>query len=133
MLGTDTAPYTKKANIVLYGTYNDSFITMPGATEAGNKMIANVGSVKIYGAPRSRMSRLLAEVQKGATSCTVQKDLDWVAGDQLGFAPSATQNDHFEIATIQSYTQTTGALVLTAALKYYHFGATESTGANNNY
>ena len=61
-LGTVTAPYTKKANIVLYGTYKDSFVTMPGATEAGNKMIANVGSVKIYGAPRSRMSRLLAEV-----------------------------------------------------------------------
>jgi len=54
---------------------------MPGATEAGNKMIANVGKVKIYGAPRSRMSRLLAEVLKDASSCTVEKDLDWKAGD----------------------------------------------------
>jgi len=42
-IGTSAAPYTRKANIVLYGTYDDQFITMPGATEAGNKMIANVG------------------------------------------------------------------------------------------
>ena len=112
MLGTDTAPYTKKANIVLYGTYNDSFITMPGATEAGNKMIANVGSVRIYDAACSRMSRLLAEIQVGATSCTVQKNLDWVAGDQLGYALSATQNNHFKIATVQSYTKKTARLCL---------------------
>ena len=42
-IGTSAAPYTRKAKIVLYGTYDDQFITMPGATEAGNKMIANVG------------------------------------------------------------------------------------------
>jgi len=59
-IGSSTTPFTKKATIVLYGSYDDQFITMPGATEAGNKMIANVGQVKMYGAPRRRMSRLLA-------------------------------------------------------------------------
>jgi len=82
----------------------------------------------MYGKPRSRMTRLLAECQKGATSCTVEKDLDWVAGDSLGFAPTATQSLHFEIATIKSYDKATGALVLNAALKFYHFGAAQSTG-----
>jgi hypothetical protein len=74
------------------------------------------------------MTRLLAECKKGATSCTVEKDLDWVAGDSLGFAPTATQSDHFEIATIKSYNIATGALVLNSALKFYHFGAAQSTG-----
>jgi hypothetical protein len=34
---------------------------MNNAAEAGNKLIANNGEVKMYGLPRSRMSRLLAE------------------------------------------------------------------------
>lgn len=60
-IGSSSAPFTRKATIVLHGTFDDQFITMPGAIEAGNKMIANVGQVKMYGKVRSRMSRLLAE------------------------------------------------------------------------
>lgn len=126
-IGSAATPFTKKAKIVLYGNYDDQFITMPGATEAGNKMIANVGQVKMYGKVRSRMSRLLAECQKGATTCTVEKGLDWAAGEALGFAPTATQWTHYEVATIASYDSATGVVTLTAALKYYHFGAATST------
>lgn len=122
-IGSSTAPFTKKAKIVLYGNYDDQFITMPGATEAGNKMIANVGQVKMYGKVRSRWSRLLAECQKGATTCTVEKGLDWAAGDKLGFAPTATQYTHFEVATISAYDTATGIVTLSAGLTYYHFGA----------
>jgi hypothetical protein len=52
-------------------------------------LIANVGDLKFYGVPRSNMSRLLAVADKGTTSVTVEPNLDWVAGDQLGFAPTA--------------------------------------------
>jgi G8 domain len=129
-IGSTLIPYTKKAIIMLYGNYDGSFITMPGATEAGNKMIANVGTIKMYGKIRSRMSRLTAPCQKGSSSCSVEPGLDWVAGDLLGFPPTATQWTHYEMATIQSYDATTGALVLDSALKFYHFGASTSTGAN---
>lgn len=80
-IGTSAAPYTRKATIILYGTYDDQFITMNGAVEAGNKMIANVGYIKMYGKVRSRMSRLLAECAKGSNTCSVEPNLDWVAGD----------------------------------------------------
>lgn len=129
-VGTSSAPITKKTEIVLYGDYDGQFITMPGAVEAGNKMIANVGQVVMVGANRDRMSRLHAEVFKGSTSATVDAGLDWVAGDKLGFAPTATQHTHYEVATIASYDIATGALTLTAPLLYYHFGAAASTGAN---
>ena len=93
-------------------------------------MIANNGSFKAYGKTRSRMARLTAEAQKGATSVTVEPGLDWVAGDLLGFAPTASQWTHSETATVTSYNSSTGALVLSAALKFYHFGAAASTGTN---
>ena len=76
------------------------------------------------------MSRLQAEVFKGATSVTVDPGLDWVSGDRLGFAPTATQNNHYEEAIIASYDAKTGIVTLTAPLLYYHFGAAASTGAN---
>ena len=103
---------------------------MPGAAEAGNKLIANVGIIKMFGKDRSRMSRLTAECQKGSSSCTVGIGLDWVAGDELGFAPTATQYLHYEVAVISSYNSSTGALTLTAPLKFYHFGAAASTAAD---
>jgi hypothetical protein len=129
-IGTSLTPYTRKAQIILYGDYDSSFITMPGAVEAGNKMIANVGQIKMFGKVRSRMSRLLASAQKGSSTITVEPNLDWVAGDKLGLAPTATQYTHYEIATIQSYDIATGIVTLASSLKFYHFGAAISTAAN---
>jgi hypothetical protein len=37
---------------------------------------------------------------------------------------------HFEEATISSYDASTGNLVLSSALQFYHFGAASSTGQN---
>ena len=54
---------------------------MSGATQQGNKLIANVGELKFYGKARSNMSRLMAVANKGATTVTVETNLDWVAGD----------------------------------------------------
>jgi len=61
---------------------------------------------------------------------SVEAGLDWVAGDQIGLAPTATQWQHYEKATIASYNGITGALTLTAPLKYYHFGTATTTATN---
>jgi hypothetical protein len=103
---------------------------MTNAAEAGNKLIANNGEVKMYGLPRSRMSRLLAEAQKGATTVTVETGLDWVAGDMLGFAATGLKHKEAESATILSYNSATGIIVLTAPLEFYHFGRAVSTAEN---
>ena len=54
---------------------------MANANEAGNKLIANNGEIRLFGKARSRMSRLTAEALKGATIVHVATGLDWVAGD----------------------------------------------------
>jgi hypothetical protein len=73
------------------------------------------------------MARLQAEAQKGSTALKVDTGLDWAAGDVLGFAPTAIQNLHHEEATVTSYNPATGDLVISSALKFYHFGAAAST------
>lgn len=80
-IGSATDPFTKQAKITLWGDYNSSVLTMSGATQQGNKLIANVGELKFYGKARSNMSRLIAVANKGATTVTVETNLDWVAGD----------------------------------------------------
>ena len=60
-VGSSTVPYSKKAKITIFGDYNSQTITMSGAMEQGNKIIANLGTVKMFGTARSRNARLTAE------------------------------------------------------------------------
>jgi len=51
-IGNETHPHKGEAKITLYGEKNFSNIAYTNAIEAGNKLIANVGKIFIYGAPR---------------------------------------------------------------------------------
>lgn len=123
-IGSAGTPFARKATITLHGDQNSDIITMD--TEQNTKSISNIGIMGFYGKPRSLMGRLLAEAQKGATALKVTTGLDWVAGDVLGFAPTAVQHLHSEEAIVQSYNAGTGDLVITSGLKFYHFGAATS-------
>ena len=46
------------------------------------------------------MSRLLGVVEKGANTATVASGLNWQAGDELYFAPTAMQENHSDYLTI---------------------------------
>jgi hypothetical protein len=129
-IGKSNVPYTRTAKITLYGEETADTITMDGATEAGNKLIANNGEVKFYGSSRSREARLFEPAAKGATTVKVNTGLDWKTDDEIAFAPTALQHLHLDLAVVKSYNSSTGALELKSALKYYHFGAATSTGAN---
>jgi hypothetical protein len=48
-IGNETHPYQHNAKITLYGDRNSESIVYDNAIEAGNKLIANVGTVKMFG------------------------------------------------------------------------------------
>jgi hypothetical protein len=132
-IGTAAKPYTKKASITLYGDPYSWYASFGGIVQAGNKGIFNTGFIGFYGNQRSAgsyMSRLTSVAQKGATAIHVSPGLDWKAGEVIGLAPSGTESLHFENATITSYDSTSGALVVSAPLQFYHFGAANSTAQN---
>ena len=60
---------------------DDPTLTLGGTIAAGNKVLATVGTVKMYGKSRSRQSRLTATALSGATTINVATGLDWTAGD----------------------------------------------------
>jgi hypothetical protein len=129
-IGKSAVPYSRKATITLFGEESADVVVMDGATEAGNKLIANNGVLSFVGLSRSREARLFAVANKGDSTVIVTLGLDWVAGDELAFIATAMQHDHTEYTTVQSYNKVTGELVLTAPLEFYHFGAPSSTGDN---
>jgi len=49
LVGTENDRFRAKANIKLYGEKDAEHIVYTAAVEAGNKMIANVGLVSMYG------------------------------------------------------------------------------------
>jgi hypothetical protein len=109
---------------------DDPTLTLGGTISAGNKVLATVGTVKMYGKSRSSQSRLTATALAGATTISVATGLDWGAGDKLHIAPTATQFGHSDYKTITGYNTSTGVVTLDSALSYYHWGASASTATD---
>lgn len=53
-IGTKEFPMNQSARITLYGEKSFEAIVYDNAIEAGNKLIANVGKVRMYGMPRTK-------------------------------------------------------------------------------
>lgn len=132
-IGNETHPHNHSATIMLYGERNDEAMAFDAAIEAGNKIIANVGLIKMFGKPRStKMTRLMANINKGDSSIIVEPSLDLVAGDRLALTASSYQADSSEDFFIESYDNVTGEVQIDRTIKYHHFGAAESTGEKYN-
>lgn len=109
MLGTAEEPLTQNVNITLYGARNDETMVYDGAVEAGNKLIAVLGKLSAYGAPRANMmSRLTAPASRNDTSFFVEPGLDWVTGDRLGLLPTSYTWNAWDEVLVESYDTTTG-------------------------
>lgn len=94
-IGTKEAPFVKnKAQISLMGVKD-----LPGlaiadvGTEAGNKIIMNLGTLTMYGKKRSfKMTRLAKVAKKGDTTITIDKTIatiDLVKGDRIALAATS--------------------------------------------
>jgi len=49
IIGNETDPFLGQATITLYGNKQDQHIVYDNAIEAGNKILANTGLIKMYG------------------------------------------------------------------------------------
>lgn len=133
IIGTETTPFATKATITLYGEYADRTVAYSNSVYAGNKLIANIGKVHMYGTiPATEMTRLLAPAAIGATTITVAPALTWAVGDKIFLAATSYKRDSGDYAEITAYDTTTGVITLKAALTKYHYGAATSTATDYN-
>lgn len=129
-IGSEEYPFTFEARITLYGEKDFESIVYDNAIEAGNKLLANVGLVRMFGIPRKqKMTRLLAPVNKGDSTFKVEPSLDLVAGDRLALAATAYDFMASDDVFVVSYDNVTGDIVINSTLLHYHWGAAVSTAA----
>jgi len=83
-VGSKEDPYLDNCKIILYGDKNSMAIVYDNAVEAGNKILANLNVMKMYGKPMNHtMTRLRAPALKGANNFTVEIGLDISPNDRL--------------------------------------------------
>ncbi|KAL4508253.1 hypothetical protein ABPG72_003557 [Tetrahymena utriculariae] len=124
---TPGTPYTKKLTITLIGNRDQQTQFLVDDTiSVGNKVILNTGNFTLLGnPPTSTVARLAKPLNPGATTITVSDATGWQIGDRIAIAPTqldGTQNEEFTITAISGNTVT-----LSAAAKYYHYGASSIT------
>jgi hypothetical protein len=103
------------------------------AIEAGNKIISNVGLIKMFGMPRTnKISRLNQNVNKGDTVLYTDTGLDLVQGDRIALTASSYRYDTGENFFVSSYDSSTGKVEIDSVIQYHHYGAPESTGEKYN-
>jgi len=104
-------------------------IVYDNAIEAGNKLIANVNIMRMYGKKRSwKMTRLVEPASKGSNTFFVEPGLDMVSGDRLGLLPTSYGPQAIDDVFVKYYDAVTGKVEITTNLNFYHWGQATSTG-----
>jgi hypothetical protein len=89
----------------------------------------------MFGKPRTRnFARLHAPALMRDTTIKIDTGLDLVEGDQLSIAPTSYSSKHIDFVNVVSYDNTTGAVSLDSKtpIRFYHYGAEESTASTYN-
>lgn len=108
-IGTKEKPFEHKARITLYGEKNMETIVYDNAIEAGNKLIANVNVMRIYGKARGwKMSRLREPALKGSNTFTIDAGLDIVEGDRLALLPTSYEPKAIDDIFVKAYDTVSG-------------------------
>jgi hypothetical protein len=133
LIGTKEKPHNGTCEIILYGEKNARAIVYDNAIEAGNKLIANLNVMRIYGKRRSHlMTRLHKEALKGDNEILIGKGMDLVPGDRLALLPTSFENTASDDVFVETYDIVTGKTVLNRELDFYHYGAEQSTADEYN-
>jgi len=132
-IGYEEYPMEKKARITLYGEKQMETIVYDNAIEAGNKLIANVNVMRMYGKPRQwKMTRLTRPANKGSNEIYVEPGLEIFEGDRLALFPTSYDPHNVDDVVVTAYNSDSGKVNFGTSLNYYHWGASESTGSDYN-
>ena len=84
------------------------------AIEAGNKLIANVNIMRMYGKHRSwKMSRLRRPAEKGQSEIWIDPGLEIYPGDRLAVLTTSYEAHHNDDVFVSSYDSTSGRVEIT--------------------
>ena len=127
-IGSEDYPMQKNARITLFGEKDAVSIVYDNAVEAGNKIIANINKLRVYGMPRGwKMTRLTAPALRNSSEFFIEPYLDVRVGDRLGLLPTSYDPHTIDDVFVTSYDNATGKVTINTTLQWYHWGQSTST------
>jgi hypothetical protein len=127
-IGTEEEPFDSTVEIRLHGNnQSPSQINLAPQIPGGAKNLVITGSLKMFGTPRERMTRLIRDAYPGEDFIMVKTGMDLRHGDYLGLPATNTDPHQSETVIVESYDSQSGQVMLVNPLKGYHFGAADST------
>lgn len=115
-VGTERAPFRQRATIRLRDL-------APGedVMRMGDKLIGVMGgTLDLHGTPRVAWTRLAATAAPGADRITLERAVDWRAGDRIAIASTDFARSQDEEATVVAVAGT--VVTLDRPLQHQHFG-----------
>jgi cell migration-inducing and hyaluronan-binding protein len=120
-VGSEGRPFERRAVITLTGTAEEH--AGAGLTGKALAVLAG-GTLELHGEPRLAWTRLAATANAGATQLTLERDVDWRAGDRVVVAASDFDPMQYDEAVVASRTGRTVALA--APLRFAHWGVRQT-------
>jgi cell migration-inducing and hyaluronan-binding protein len=114
-IGSASAPYRHHATITLTGPQRDDM----GLATKGLAVMGE-GQLELHGEPREGWTRLDATAAAGADSITLERAMDWRAGDRIVIASTDFDYEQAEERTVVAVDGAT--LTLDAPLEVEHWG-----------
>lgn len=108
--GTALAPFTGRATITL--TSMDSTASLTGMGTRGI-LVSSGGKLELFGkAPTIAWTRLNAHAQAGSKTLTLDRPVDWRAGDQIVVAPTEWYSNVWQAQSVHDASTATQRLTL---------------------
>jgi cell surface hyaluronidase len=117
-IGSETAGFQHKAVITLTGPEGEDVLGL-----GGRAFVINAGTLDLHGAVHTSWTRLAATAPRGATQITLEKSVDWRAGDRLAIASTDFDPTQAEDVLIKDVLG--NSVTLQSPLKFAHWGVTQ--------
>ena len=118
-IGSESQPYTHRAVITLTGPDGENI------EGVGAKVFGAVGgTLELHGQRRAGWARIAATAAAGSTQLTLDRVMDWRAGDRIAIASTDLDPLQAEDVVISAVNGT--SLTLQTGLKFSHWGTMQS-------
>jgi hypothetical protein len=127
-LGTEEFPYTSKLTITMHSKMDDPYLPI-----YGNKCIGlRYGTLDMHGVAKTPTWTVMeSTVEKGATSITLHKKVNWVAGDEIAIASTSynpREGERKFITAIDNTNPDKPVLTLDSPLEFRHYAEDYEVG-----
>jgi hypothetical protein len=130
-VGTEEHPYTSKITITMHSRLSDPFLPI-----YGNKVLGvRFGTLDMHGPVRTPTWTLLeSTAAAGASTITLQRDVDWQVGETIAIASTSFSGRDAEKRVIKAIDNTNSAkpvITLDRPLENKHFAMTQTYGSDS--